>query len=193
MTEKIFLQGIKMIQVINSTTSKEYINLTSEQLRLYFLLLQDLENEKFLAGINKLLRNYKYVTFPSPSQIREFCDDIKNLEEQIFSAKKNLVFGIKKYGAYSSVAFDDPILHLIIRNFGGWKKLCQMKTSELDNFLKFEFDKSYKFFSERKNENIPAFFHGITGNENVKIVGNAEKYEIWTKKFEDEKLLEIKK
>ena len=38
---------------------------------------------------------------------------------------------IREVGSYASVVFDDPLIHAVIRDMGGWITLCEVKIDEL--------------------------------------------------------------
>ena len=38
---------------------------------------------------------------------------------------------MQRVGAYQSVAFDDPVIHAVIEDLGGWTKLCRSDLKEL--------------------------------------------------------------
>lgn len=53
---------------------------------------------------------------------------------------------IRKVGSYRSVAFDDPIIHRVIQDMGGWIKLNKITNEELP-FVQREFENRYRGFS----------------------------------------------
>ena len=50
---------------------------------------------------------------------------------------------IRRVGPYSDVVFDDPIIHLVISDMGGWIQLCEASEDELP-FKRNEFEKRYQ-------------------------------------------------
>ncbi len=60
---------------------------------------------------------------------------------------------MKRVGGYQSVAFDDLIIHTVIRDLGGWIKLCQISYDELP-FRRIDFLKLYSAYAKRQS--IPA-------------------------------------
>lgn len=50
---------------------------------------------------------------------------------------------IRRIGPYQDVVFDDPIIHLVISDMGGWIQLCEIGDDELP-FKRNEFEKRYQ-------------------------------------------------
>lgn len=53
---------------------------------------------------------------------------------------------IRKIGPHRSVAFDDPIIHRVIQDMGGWIRLNKITNEELP-FVQREFENRYRGFS----------------------------------------------
>jgi len=46
-------------------------------------------------------------------------------------------------GAYQDVVFDDPIIHAVVEELGGWPAVCRIKTDEL-SYLQHRFTEAYR-------------------------------------------------
>lgn len=53
-----------------------------------------------------------------------------------------------RVGAYASVVFDDPLVHAVIEDLGGWPKFCRCEMAELP-FLQSRFCSAYKAYANR--------------------------------------------
>lgn len=53
-----------------------------------------------------------------------------------------------KVGAYADVAFDDPIIHAVVMDLGGWPVLCRTNTDEL-GYLRHRFTEGYRAYARR--------------------------------------------
>lgn len=51
-------------------------------------------------------------------------------------------------GAYKDVVFDDPAIHAVIEDLGGWPKICRVEVSEL-SYLQHRFQEAHKAYTER--------------------------------------------
>ena len=161
--------------------------LTKEKQELYYLALRDLSKEEFLNGFIRMIRDREYTNFPSIAEIRKYSLWLKeeDVEVRIHIAKEKLKQAIKVFGAYQSVAFDDPNIHAVIDSLGGWVKVCMMKEEELEKFITFEFRKIYKVYL-RSSYNINSRYTGLhdkeNNNESLIVIGNKNQYLEWSKK-----------
>lgn len=70
-------------------------------------------------------------------------------------------------GAYATVCFDDPVIHVVLEDIGGWPKFCQTKTDELP-FVQRRFCDSYRAYSGRgETISYPPTLTGIHDRENA--------------------------
>ena len=161
--------------------------LTKEKQELYYLALKDLSKEEFLNGFIRMIRDREYTNFPSIAEIRKYGLWLKeeDVEVRIHIAKEKLKQAIKVFGAYQSIAFDDPNIHAVIDSLGGWVKVCMMKEEELEKFITFEFRKIYKVYL-RSSYNINSRYTGLhdkeNNNESLIVIGNKNQYLEWSKK-----------
>lgn len=57
------------------------------------------------------------------------------------------VYGaIGSVGAYRDVVFDDPIIHAVVEELGGWPAVCRTKTAEL-GWLQHRFTEAYRAYA----------------------------------------------
>lgn len=54
---------------------------------------------------------------------------------------------IREVGPYQSVVFDDPIIHVVLQDMGGWLSMCDTKTEEDLKFRRHEFEKRYQGYA----------------------------------------------
>lgn len=164
MTKDEFLQGTNLIEkIVQKKMDKEQIN-------IYYELCGDIEIEVFIKGLKRLLSERVYSNIPSPAEIREYCLGSKT-SKHIIAADK-LRKAITKFGGYSTIVFDDPILHVVIeKRFQGWIKFCNQTTDELNNFLNFEFEECYKAYAGQKHNDIKTHLLGRHDAKNEGIEG----------------------
>jgi hypothetical protein len=93
--------------------------------------------------------------------------------------------GVRSVGIYQDVAFDDPIIHRVIADMGGWVALCGKNEDEWP-FIAKEFETRYRAFRSRGE--IPAYAPSLIGlassqnssqgmqhNAGVMLIGEREK------------------
>lgn len=197
MEEKVFRQGIYLIEII---TGKSF---GKNQVEIYRTLLEDIPENKFITGINNMLRERVFSNLPMPAEIREYSLGLKEDEMmvRINRAKLLLNKGISKAGIYNDVVFEDPIIHLCIDSIGGWINFCKKSSKEVEDWLKWDFPKLYRSFSTRKQTTLSLVLEG-KGDKDLKevcYIGDKEKYLKWSsiyiehKSKENPKQLELLK
>lgn len=177
-----FMLGMDMIQEVNRVTKGvAAVEFTPEQLNIYKVLLDDIPDEKFVAGIKTMLRERPYANIPSPGDIRKYCLETReeDLDIRVAAARNKIKKAMNSVGTYVTVAFDDPIIHLVIRDFGGWIKLGMTDMEEFENLLKWDLPRLYKAYATRKNADIPLMLEGKADDKTVKYIGNEEKAKRW--------------
>lgn len=76
-----------------------------------------------------------------------------------------VVMAIRTVGRYDSVVFDNPIIHCVIRDMGGWVYLCQQPEKELP-FLRHEFEKRYRDYQAKPLTSYPRSLKGSLEHDN---------------------------
>lgn len=59
-----------------------------------------------------------------------------------------------RVGAYTDVVFDDPAIHAVIEDLGGWPKFCRSETADL-SYLQHRFCESYRAYAGRGRFDYP--------------------------------------
>lgn len=197
MEEKVFRQGIYLIETI---TGKAF---GKNQVEIYRTLLEDIPENKFITGINNMLRERVFSNLPMPAEIREYSLGLKEDEMMVRINKAKLLLnkGISKAGIYNDVVFEDPTIHLCINSIGGWINFCKKSSKEVEDWLKWDFPKLYRSFSTRKQTTLSLVLEG-KGDKDLKevcYIGDKEKYLKWSsiyiehKSKENPKQLELLK
>lgn len=116
-------------------------------LRLWWAALEQFSIDEVRYGLTKFVKSADSGTFaPKPA-------DIIRMIEGTAGDRGMLAWGkvqeaIVRVGGYRSVAFDDPIIHSIVEDMGGWPKLCSTESGEMQ-FRSAEFAKRYQAYAER--------------------------------------------
>lgn len=61
---------------------------------------------------------------------------------------------MRSVGAYTDVVFDDPAIHAVVEDMGGWPKLCRTETKDL-GYLQHRFCESHKAYTGRGQFDYP--------------------------------------
>ena len=59
-----------------------------------------------------------------------------------------VIASASRVGAYTDVVFDDPIIHAVIEDLGGWPAVCRTETEAL-SYTQHRFTEAYRAYSNR--------------------------------------------
>lgn len=158
--------------------------LSAPLLEIYWHLLTKYSLSQIKSALEKHMLNPDAGQFmPKPADIIRYLDGDK--QTQALQAWTKVINAIKSVGAYSSVAFDDPLIHVVIIEMGGWISLCHTNLDQL-NFKFHEFNKRYSALQTQQSLsnliNYPQKLSGIIEQSNyqknssdLKIEHNGDK------------------
>lgn len=69
-------------------------------------------------------------------------------------------------GPYRDICFDDPIIHRVIDDMGGWVHFCTRSNSEEYKYQKLEFEKRYRSYAGKPLPEYPKLLTGMASHQN---------------------------
>lgn len=134
-------------------------------LRIWWAALQDRSIDEVRAGFSRYIRSTESGTFPpKPADIIRMIDG--SSADRGMQAWAKVLEAIQRVGGYRSLAFDDPIIHVVIEAMGGWPGLCATPKDEMQ-FRAAEFAKRYRAYAEMGGvESFPAYLVGRSESSN---------------------------
>jgi len=102
---------------------------------------------------------------PKPADVVRYIEG--SGETKALQAWAKVEKAISHVGSYQSIAFDDPLIHAVLDDMGGWIKLCSITIDEMP-FRANEFQKRYTGFVNKPPERHPKYLCGITERDNGK-------------------------
>ena len=180
---------------------------TSELTKLLFMT-SDYYKETLSEGdINLWLRDLSPFSFDDIlsafgkwRQSSDRMPKISNIVEIIRGSEEDLALAalikvenaMSRYGSYTTVVFDDPIIHAVIPELGGWVRTCRLSENEF-TWWKKDFRERYQHHLRYGTlTNLPPKLLGIFDEKNLlfgekpqkpKVVGNYEKAIGWVSKL----------
>jgi hypothetical protein len=105
-----------------------------------------------------------HVTDPDRGQFAPKVADIVRILSGTHTDRAALAWGkalgaMSSIGAYSDVVFDDPAIHAVIEDMGGWAKVCRADMKEL-SYLQTRFCTSHKAYTGRGTFEYPRRLNG---------------------------------
>lgn len=84
------------------------------------------------------------------------------------SAWSKVERAVRSIGQYESVIFDDPLIHRVIEDMGGWVKVCSCPREEDFVFVAKEFQNRYRGFAMRNERPpYPRVLLGVAATQNA--------------------------
>ena len=138
---------------------------TAMRIDAYWNVLKDFKFEEVQGAFYRHLKNPDVGMFlPKPADIIAAIDG--SPQNQALLAWTKVVSAIKSVGSYTSIAFDDPLIHVVIDDMSGWRKVCLGSTDENLPFVSKEFRQRYCGYVANKPLHYPKYFIGIIENQN---------------------------
>ena len=89
-----------------------------------------------------------------------------NTQSQALLAWAKLEKALGSVGHMSSVVFDDPIIHAIVSDMGGWVQMCSTDEKEIP-FKRVQFEKLYRAYKGKDSFDYPKKLIGVAEHQNV--------------------------
>ena len=138
---------------------------SKEQVSAWFDVLTGYELEDISRALGAHIRNPDAGQYPpKPADVVKALVGTSDAVSQ--SAWTKLERAVSSVGPWRSVVFDDPIIHRIVIDMGGWVRLCNKSGEEWPHVHR-EFLQRYKgFFVSAKPFDYPGLLLGTADDEN---------------------------
>jgi hypothetical protein len=139
--------------------------ISTNTLDLYWKILESCSLSAIERALFKHLRDAERGRFlPLPSDLMHQI----NGSSPFLSAWTKVSKAIQIHGTYQTVVFDDPIIHCVIHEMGGWIQLCEQEVSKLPFYQK-EFERRYQYYFRHPPNNHPKSLMGKADQYNQQI------------------------
>lgn len=100
---------------------------------------------------------------PRPADVVRLIEGSTQTQGAIAWAKVERA--LRSVGSYASVAFDDPLIHVVLSEMGDWPSLCQTTVEDLP-FRRRDFERRYASYrAQRVTPPYPSHLVGLTEGE----------------------------
>lgn len=105
-----------------------------------------------------------HATDPERGQFPPRVADIVRLLQGTPTDRAQIAWGkvleaMQRIGAYTDVVFDDPAIHAVIEDLGGWSKICRSNFDEL-SYLQHRFCEAHKAYVRQGEFQYPRLLSG---------------------------------
>lgn len=101
---------------------------------------------------------------PKPADLVRLLDG--SITDRAAAAWGKALDAASRVGAYTDVVFDDPAIHAVIEDMGGWPKFCRGDLKDL-SYLRHSFAQSYAAYAERGQFGYPRRLMGDRSPDDV--------------------------
>lgn len=121
--------------------------ISSFALDVWWQACQSFSLDEVSAALTRHATNPESGQFaPKPADlIRELRGTPSDRAAKAWSA---LLDAMQRIGSYTDVVFDDPIIHVVVMDLGGWPTLCRTETAQL-SYHQHRFTEAYRAYSRR--------------------------------------------
>lgn len=145
--------------------------LTDQFIKLYMAALVQYSIDEIESAAAQIIRTKTFHKFPLPAEFIEILEPPEKIETTAILSLDTVFEAMERYGAYQSIAFDDPIIHAVITYLGGWEKVClsrrQCTTETTDRFWRKEFCELYRAFRNSDLSGVPDYLPGTYERQNT--------------------------
>ena len=134
---------------------------------VFFDALSGYDIESVRRGLNAHVQNPDSGQFaPKPADVVRLIDGTS--QDQGMQAWSRVDKAVRRVGPYQSVVFDDPIVHRVLDDMGGWVKLCNTGSEDDYKFQGLEFARRYRacVIAGGVGDNYPHYLIGTTETDN---------------------------
>jgi hypothetical protein len=115
-----------------------------------------------LEQVSKALS--RHATDPERGQFPPKVADIVRILQGTPTDRAQIAWGkvleaMQRIGSYTDVVFDDPAIHAVVEDMGGWPKLCRSTYDEL-SYLQHRFCESHKAYTRQETFQYPRLLMG---------------------------------
>jgi len=158
------------------------VELSQAVTAMWWRALQGYEITAVLDALGKHAMNTDTGQFlPKPADVVKVLEGTTS--DTALLAWSKVLDGVKRFGTYGSVVFDDPIIHRVLNDLGGWPWLGRQESKELP-FVENRFRDAYRAWKSRglitdyprslpgiiEHQNAAAGFAGV--NVNTRFIGD---------------------
>lgn len=153
-------------------------------LGLWWNACQGFELEQVRAALQR------HCTDPERGQFAPKIADLARVLQGTSTERAALAWGkvheaMSAVGAYQDVVFDDPVIHAVLEDLGGWPKVCRTPLDEL-SYLQHRFQEAHRAYAGRGQFEYPRRLMGDRSPDHEyrekglplprpALVGNAER------------------
>jgi hypothetical protein len=143
--------------------------LSQAKIVLYIEAVDDLAADAVITALTELRKTSRF--FPKPAEVRELA--CGSVDEHAARAWSRFLRALECVGTYSTVTFEDPVIHAVIEAMVGWDEAWRIERLSIQEkgFKRAEFVRLYMSFSRSLPDSAPTVLVGQHEIENRRTSG----------------------
>lgn len=155
------------VQLVNGMAELYGKPMSPVALALWWNALQPYDLIAVRQGLSRHMQNPDTGQFmPKPADVIKFIGG--TTQDGALLAWAKVDKAVRSVGTYRSVAFDDPIIHAVITDMGGWVALGSKDEHEWP-FVAKEFENRYRGYRQRDLPSFSRWLVGIAESSNSQL------------------------
>jgi hypothetical protein len=174
----------EFLRVLNSCAAMYRADMSPDVVELWWNVLAEYDFTAIRQALTKHIRNPDSGQFmPKPADVIKFMSG--TTQDAALMAWAKVHSAIRRHGSWSDAVFDDPIVHAVIQDMGGWIRLCEMLETDVP-FRGKEFENRYRAYARQQErvQCVPVLIgrstlanqaNGYEEKPSPALIGNEEK------------------
>lgn len=156
----------EFVSVLTRTAAVYRADLSADVLELWWEALADYDMPAIRQALTRHIRNPDTGQFmPKPADVIRYMGG--TTQDAALKAWAKVHKAIRMAGGYVDVVFDDPLIHAVVIEMGGWAQLCGHSETEMP-FRAKEFENRYRGLARmREIPTIPGVLLGRASTYNM--------------------------
>jgi hypothetical protein len=166
--EKLLLSEkiVSMLGIYGRTASVDVID-------IWLTVLSEHDLREVLTAMSRYVGDPELGRYPpTPAGIRALL--VPGIKAQALRAFDAVVDAIKAIGPYEHVAFDDPAIHLVVEDLGGWAAVNAWTDDDL-KYRQNDFVARYEGHVRAPGHAHVPVLRGLASGDDVRRIGDADK------------------
>lgn len=154
----------RFAEILTATSELYGRSISVPSLRLWFSALLQYDIEDVSGAVQRHITSPDGKFMPVPADIVRIIEG--SGQDAALLAWTKLTHALERVGVYQSVVFDDPIIHAVIEDMGGWIEFGATPMDEM-RFRGIEFQRRYQAYRQRAGDvRYPKKLIGVSESEN---------------------------
>lgn len=156
----------KFGELLRATLSVFGQEVSSGVVAIWWEALRRFEYAEVRSALSRHIQNVDSGQFsPKPVDVIRVLEG-GSTEGRALSAWTKVLEALRKVGTYRSVVFDDPLIHAVLEDMGGWIQLGKLTNDETP-FRAQEFQKRYRAMVHNPPSSYPPSLLGVAEATNM--------------------------